>query len=278
MNPWKTCSTNSFFKLCCRQFKSMTGGFSLVQSIFILISTLLLSTSSFALPEGFTKLHVNIAESCSLVENVGKTEEGPFEKLTQCQEQDFVGLHSVTGKVYRVVDGDTIHFYVNGKLYGIRMLGMDTPELHFYGKAQPTWGLKARSNLLKMVQPGDIIRGEFDQVKCDRYGRMLLHVYKNKVDLNLEQVRDGYAVNYCIAPNLKHCDTYAQEYRNAVREKLGMHRDRCLVTPYVWRRAMMERIMDKKVKDSETGLVVSASQYYKIPIANRIFYPAATEK
>ena len=129
-----------------------------------------------------------------------------------------------------------------------------------------------------MVQPGDIIRGEFDQVKCDRYGRMLLHVYKNKVDLNLEQVRDGYAVNYCIAPNLKHCDTYAQEYRNAVREKLGMHRDRCLVTPYVWRRAMMERIMDKKVKDSETGLVVSASQYYKIPIANRIFYPAATEK
>ena len=100
---------------------------------------------------------------------------------------------------------------------------------------------------------------------------------KGTINLNYRMVKAGYAVNYCIAPNFRHCDEYAEAYRNAKANKLGMHRDRCLVTPYVWRRAMMNQSMNKRVKDSVTDLFHEASSYYKVPIANRIFYPAAKE-
>jgi len=248
----------------------------MIQNLLVLTGTLA-SFSAFALPASFARLHVNVSDSCPLVELVGKTEIGPFEKTNLCRENEYAGVTSITGQVYRVVDGDTIHFYAKGKLFAIRMLGMDTPELHFYGKAQPTWGLKARNALLQMVKPGDLIRGEFDQVKCDRYGRMLLHVFKGNVDLNYEQVKNGMAANYCIAPNLKYCDQYATAYRIASRDRLGIHSDSCSITPYVWRKAMMDKTMDKKVKDVLTGLTVSADQYYKIPVANRIFYPSTEE-
>ena len=251
----------------------LSGTFFAFTSIVIAFSV----NTSFALPSNFEKVHANVSNSCPLVELVGKTEIGPFEKTNLCQESDYAGVSSVVGKVYRVVDGDTIHFYVKGKLFSIRMLGMDTPELHFYGQAQPTWGLKARNALLQMVKPGDIIRGEFDRVKCDRFGRMLLHVYKGQTNLNYEQVKNGFAANYCIAPNMKNCEKYAQAYRSAMIDRLGFHSDSCVITPYVWRKAMMNKTMDKKVKDSITGMSVPADQYYKIPVANRIFYPATQD-
>ena len=174
-------------------------------------------------------------------------------------------------KVYRIVDGDTIHIDINGKIFDVRMLGMDTPELHFYSKAQPKWGAVARDELAKMVAPGDVVRAEFDQTKCDKYGRILVHIFKGSTNINLEQVKRGMAANYCIAPNLHYCDQFAAAYRNAELHQLGMHGDRCVVTPYVWRRAMMNRSMDKRVKNVITGVTYEPGDYYKVPVADRIF-------
>ena len=219
-----------------------------------------------------TEMNVNLPNSCGLVERLGKDSDGPFQKTDYCNEWEYKGIKTLTGKVYRVVDGDTIHFYTNNKLLAIRMLGMDTPELHFKALAQPKWGVLAKQSLLSMVQSGDQITLELDQVRCDRYGRILGHVYKGNANLNFEQVRRGYAVNYCIYPNKLHCDAYQMAYLKADQDGLGMHRDSCLVTPYVWRRAMAGEEMTKKLQDSRTMKFYEPKDYYQVPVAYRIFY------
>jgi endonuclease YncB( thermonuclease family) len=218
-----------------------------------------------------TKLSYTITESCPVTERVGSDPGGPFERTDLCNEGDFKNAKTITGKVYRVVDGDTIHFYAFNKLLAIRMLGIDTPELHFRALAQPKWGIVAKQNMLSMVGPGDIITLELDQVRCDRYGRVLAHVFKNGVNLNFEQVRRGLAANYCIAPNMKHCQAYAMAYVKAQQEGLGFHRDACAVTPYVWRRALNGEVMSKRLSDSRTGEVFSPSDYHRVPVAYRVF-------
>jgi endonuclease YncB( thermonuclease family) len=227
--------------------------------------------TKFELPPSFKKLHVSLPNGCPIVERPEVDGSGPFLRTYPCNENALRGLTSITGTVYRVVDGDTIHFFYQNRVYATRMLGMDTPELHYQSMAQPVWGQKAREALLRMVKPGDTIRAEFDKVKCDRYGRMLVHVFKGTTNLNLQQVKNGYAANYCIEPNLKYCETFAAAYRNAQIAGLGIHADRCSVTPYVWRRAMENASMDKKVKDSVTGIIYAPDQYYRVPVANRIF-------
>jgi len=219
-----------------------------------------------------TQLKVSISNSCSVIERTGGDPSGPFEQTDYCNESAFYGLKTITGKVYRVVDGDTIHFYVKSKLYAIRMLGIDTPELHFKGTAQPRWGMIAKQSLLSMVGPGDTITLELDQTRCDRYGRVLGHVFKNGVNLNFEQVRRGYAANYCIAPNTLHCDAYSMAYRKAEQDRLGAHTDPCFVTPYVWRRGMSGEVMNKRLKDSRTDEIYSPGEYYRVPVAYRVFF------
>jgi endonuclease YncB( thermonuclease family) len=219
-----------------------------------------------------SKMNVSLPASCELIERMAKDPSGPFEKTDYCNEADFKGLKTLTGRVYRVVDGDTIHFYAHNKLLGIRMLGMDTPELHYQSMAQPKWGEIAKQSLRTMVKAGDEITLELDQVRCDRYGRILGHVYKGKTNLNFEQIRRGYAANYCIYPNKMHCSAYEMAYVKADQEGLGMHRDSCLVTPYVWRRAMASEEMSKPVMDSRTQKMYTPADYYKVPVPYRIFY------
>lgn len=256
-------------------------------ALFILAITLFSFTQSSALaqaptsssPEAIARaflkntLNVHIADSCELIEAPVAESHDPYKKTDMCVDKDLQGLTELKGRVYRVVDGDTIHFFAHNKLYAIRMLGMDTPELHYLSKSQPKWGEKAKASLLEMVKPNDEILLELDQVRCDRYGRVLGHVFKDGLNLNFEQVRKGLAVNYCIAPNMKHCSAYSLAYLKADQEGIGMHRDECLVTPYVWRRGLGGEEMNKKVKDSRTNKIYEPKDYYLVPVAYRIFYP-----
>lgn len=242
-------------------------------ALSLLISTSSFAQSNFGTPASFKKLNVNLPKGCPIVERPADDEPGPYLRTYTCNAEEFKNTTSIVGKVYRVVDGDTIHFFYNNKVYATRMLGMDTAELHYRSNAQPVWGLEGRNSLRRMVTPGDMIRVEFDQVKCDRYGRMLVHIFKGNVHLNLEQVKRGVAANYCIAPNMKYCKEIADAYRRAEAQGLAMHADRCAVTPYIWRRAMENTPLDKKVKDARTGIVYAPNQYYKIPVADRVFIP-----
>lgn len=247
-----------------------------VKSLLAILITAFYSNFAFANLEmkvNLEKLHFNVPNYCGdLVEQAPPSEGGPFQKTSICEESQFANTQFLDGVVYRIVDGDTIHFYLGSKIYAIRMLGIDTPELHILGKAQPKWGDLAKVYLQRFVAPGDRIRLEFDQVKCDKYGRVLAHVYKGSTNLNFEQVKGGMAVNYCIAPNMKHCSEYAAEVRRNISFSQGIFSDKCMVPPYVWRKALQGQEMSRPVENIKTGAKYPGADYYKVALPDRVFF------
>src|SRR5262245_3168723 len=83
---------------------------------------------------------------------------------------------SATGVVVSTVDGDTIHVRVDGHEEKVRFIGMDTPEVGWYGGTAEcdgaTAGVYTRQRLL-----GRTVRLRFDTRLRDVYGRLLAYVY-----------------------------------------------------------------------------------------------------
>ncbi len=95
---------------------------------------------------------------------------------------------TLTGKVGRVVDGDTLYVLdANYKEHKIRLAEIDAPE------RRQAYGLASRKHLASIVA-GKQVTVEYQ--KRDRYGRILGKVCINGVDACLEQVKAGFAWHY----------------------------------------------------------------------------------
>ena len=91
-------------------------------------------------------------------------------------------------KVVKVTDGDTVHVLDQAReRHKIRLGGIDAPE-----KKQP-FGRKSTKNLAGYVAGKDI---EVEYTKRDRYKRIIGKLLLDGQDINLQQVRDGYAWHY----------------------------------------------------------------------------------
>jgi micrococcal nuclease len=93
-----------------------------------------------------------------------------------------------TGTVSSVVDGDTIRL-TDGQR--VRLVQIDAPELHL----RECYGVRARSELEKLVPRGRRVRLEFDARldQVDEHGRQLAYVFAGSTNANVEQVRRGAA-------------------------------------------------------------------------------------
>ena len=134
--------------------------------------------------------------------------------------------------IKRVIDGDTL-LLGNGER--VRLIGVDTPEVHKSGKLQRDAdrtktdietirkiGQQSSAFVKKMVQ-GKRVRLEYDQANAaishrDRYGRTLAYVYlEDGIFLNAEIVRRGYGVAYTKYP-FRYADEF-RKYEKEAREK-----------------------------------------------------------
>jgi endonuclease YncB( thermonuclease family) len=90
--------------------------------------------------------------------------------------------------VVKVVDGDTVHVLDQKQArHKIRLGGIDAPE-----RKQP-FGRKSTNNLAGYVA-GEFIEIEYS--KIDRYGRIIGKLIKNGTDINLQQIKNGFAWHY----------------------------------------------------------------------------------
>lgn len=91
-------------------------------------------------------------------------------------------------KVVKITDGDTVHVLDQSRVkHIIRLMGIDTPE-----KKQP-FGQKAKQNLAGSVA------GEHVEVEHNNkyhFDRLIGKLLKHGQDINLQQVKDGYAWHY----------------------------------------------------------------------------------
>jgi len=103
-----------------------------------------------------------------------------------------------------VIDGDTIDVVIDGQDERVRLLGIDTPEVHVDdGEVPECYGAEASAHVSELLPRGTEVRLERDVVGRDDYGRLLAYVYvlDSGVLVNEAIVRDGYARVMRIEPN-----------------------------------------------------------------------------
>ena len=97
----------------------------------------------------------------------------------------YINAAELNGKVIHISDGDTIHVLTNDKKkYKIRLNGIDAPE------SSQDYGNKSKENLKRYIYNKDVT---VTYNSKDQYDRLLGTVYLNKQDINLQQIKDGYA-------------------------------------------------------------------------------------
>lgn len=202
---------------------------------------------------------------------------GTMASRSLCRAQDWAGVESVEGSVVRPVDGDTVIANLRGREYSIRMLSIDTPETHFQGRSQGYWGEEAARFLANQLMPGAAMKVEFDSEPCDRYGRLLGHVFRREgtnhwENVNRSMVAGGYAVNYCIYPNQAHCDIYGELAQAAHDAGRGFFGDNSTEIPYIWRQEQRNEAPTKYIGDIRTHETFQPGNFERVEIGARIFF------
>jgi len=135
-------------------------------------------------------------------------------------------------RVVYVVDGDTFKIDTGEK---VRMLGIDTPEMHesaklFKDSARSgqdakiiqQMGQEAKAFVVPLIE-GKPVRLEFDIQKKDKYGRLLAYVFlEDGTFLNKYILEKGFASPLTIPPNVKYADDFKALFKVARSKKLGL--------------------------------------------------------
>lgn len=106
----------------------------------------------------------------------------------------------VTGKVDRVVDGDTAKVFYGGESEYVRYIGIDTPESVKPDSPVECFGEESKDFNTSLIE-GETVRLVFGPEQRDRFGRLLAYVYVRDLMVNAELLRRGYAETLTIPPN-----------------------------------------------------------------------------
>ncbi|MCW2958048.1 MAG: thermonuclease family protein [Solirubrobacterales bacterium] len=129
----------------------------------------------------------------------------------------------LSGRVVRVVDGDTVHVRVGGTEETVRYIGLDTPESVKPDTPVECYGKEAGRRNAELVD-GRAVALVVGAETRDRYERLLAYVYTTADGrfVNAELLREGFAETLTIPPN----DRYAPRFRAlanaAKRAKKGL--------------------------------------------------------
>lgn len=143
----------------------------------------------------------------------------------------FVNAETLTGKVVKITDGDTLVVLdASQTQHKIRLSGIDAPET-----SQP-FGQRSKEALSALVAGQPV---EVDWHKHDRYQRLVGKVIAQGRDVNLAQVRAGMAWWY-----RKYADEqspvdqrlYEAAEMKARKEGVGLWAEKNPLPPWEWRK------------------------------------------
>ena len=143
-----------------------------------------------------------------------------------------VHADTLTGRVVRVTDGDTIVILDSTNTqHKIRLTGIDAPE------RKQAFGTKSKEHLSDSVA-GKFVVVEYD--KRDRYERILGKVLLSDEDMNLEQIKAGLAWHYKKYENeqtQKDRELYSNAEVEATKARRGLWHDPVPVPPWEYRKS-----------------------------------------
>ena len=89
------------------------------------------------------------------------------------------------GKIIHISDGDTVHLLTDNKeKIKIRLNDIDAPE------SKQAFGNKSKENLKNYIYQKNVV---VEYKNKDKYKRVLGTIYYQNRDINLQQIKDGYA-------------------------------------------------------------------------------------
>ncbi len=149
-----------------------------------------------------------------------------FIVLLSCQHKAVTtGEPLITGKVVKIVDGDTYDILLpNNTTLRIRMEGIDAPErgMPFYKVSKDYLGKLCFSQTVRI-----------EKSSIDRYGRTLAKTYDSNGDeLGLLMIRAGYAWHF---KKYSSDSQLANAEIEARTSKAGLWIDDLPVAPWYWR-------------------------------------------
>lgn len=126
----------------------------------------------------------------------------------------------MTATVTRVVDGDTLDAETDQGSFGVRLIGVDTPEtVHPFLSPQP-FGAEASSYLKNRLE-GQSVTLYFDEDRVDTYNRVLAYVYLGEAFVNAELIEKGYARAYTDYP-FRHSARFTELETAARTNRVGL--------------------------------------------------------
>lgn len=121
-------------------------------------------------------------------------------------------------KVVAVVDGDTIRVEMDGVIYPVRYIGIDTPESTT--QVEP-FGKEASQKNTELVS-GQTVTMYRDTSETDQFDRLLRFVFVGETFINYEMVKQGYAKAFRYPPDTACADLYQQAQDEASTFGVGM--------------------------------------------------------
>jgi len=108
-----------------------------------------------------------------------------------------------TAQVVEIVDGDTIDVQIGGRVFRVRYIGINTPEV-----GQPCADEVTAKNV--ELVGGKTVTLVKDISETDKFDRLLRYVYVGDLFVNAELVRQGYANAATYPPDVAHADLFVQ--------------------------------------------------------------------
>jgi micrococcal nuclease len=134
-----------------------------------------------------------------------------------------IAADTLTGKVVKIADGDTVTILVGERQVKIRLFGIDAPERgqDFSRKSKEALADLVFGKEVRVVTHGN-----------DRYGRTVGDIYVGNTYVNEKMVKDGWAWNYARYSKSKHFAELEQEAREA---KKGLWAGKMPIPPWKYR-------------------------------------------
>lgn len=124
--------------------------------------------------------------------------------------------------IERGIDGDTVDVTLDGRTVRVRILNIDTPESVDPDKPKECLSEEATAVTKSLLEPGAIVRLEFDREREDRYGRTLAHVkLSDGRYVSDELARRGLGVPVHYGKNDDRLDDVKSAFSEAYAEQLG---------------------------------------------------------
>ncbi|HKZ06728.1 MAG TPA: thermonuclease family protein [Methylomirabilota bacterium] len=136
----------------------------------------------------------------------------------------------MTGRVVRVIDGDTIAVRIDKKVLTVRYIGISTREARMPADSMIAGPAEA-AEFNRALVLGQTVRLELDAQEKDAQGRTLAYVYVGDLMVNAEMVANGYAAVSVKEPNVQFQEMLQGYERQARLLKVGRWRD----SPYISR-------------------------------------------